>query len=42
MTETYPKINAREPAIIGPTTVAIDRVELKIQVEVERELFSIR
>ncbi len=28
--------------ITGPTTVAIDRVELKIPVEVERGLFSIK
>ena len=42
MTATESNANAILPAIIGPTTAAIDKVELKIPTDVERGLFSIR
>ena len=42
ITEIYSNASAIEPAITGPTTDAIDKVELKSPVDVERGLFSIK
>lgn len=42
ITELNPKTNAMDPPITGPTTVAMESVELKIPVDVECGLFSIK
>lgn len=42
ITAVYPYENAIVPAITGPTTVAMDKVELNIPVEVDLGLCAIK